>query len=207
MNHKNIFQIRTWSWTNDLRAEITKPILGSTSASQCSRQQESQAATSGRPATKSHVEKLHRGMVIMNKSSALECVELIKKRKVMLIRKFTCLYGNNYFSSNKSSLSMEAVPIRINYLNYKQIKIFLSHVSPNSIIGPSIKETWVPGLAHCLPSNTMSWPRFTLRWQSSPTRSSHRTPGIFTTWPHKRTPRLLLPFQGKYRNAFLIALS
>lgn len=77
----------------------------------------------------------------MNKSSALECVELIKKRKVMLIRKFTCLYGNNYFSSNKSSLSMEAVPIRINYLNYKQIKIFLSHVSPNSIMGPGIKET------------------------------------------------------------------
>lgn len=30
MNHENIFQIRTRSWTNDQRAEITKPILEST---------------------------------------------------------------------------------------------------------------------------------------------------------------------------------
>lgn len=30
--------------------------------------------------------------------------------------------------------------------------------------------------------------------EGSPTRSSQRTLGIFTTWPHKRTRRLLLPF-------------
>lgn len=82
--------------TNDLRAEVTKPILGSTFCKSVSRLQENQTASFQRPATKSHVEKLHREMVISNESSTFECkifgcVGLVKKSKVRLIRKFTCL--------------------------------------------------------------------------------------------------------------------